>query len=107
MSQNKKSLKRVPGAEGGRRPTGAPGTALGRGGRWNARRKRPVAVECKWSVDGFDVTNLRAFRRQRPEGDNYLVSRDVRRPFTRNMNGLKVRFVDLETLVSRLEKLPW
>ncbi len=41
---DKKQVKGVPGAEGGRRPTGAPGTARGRGGRWSATRKMEVVL---------------------------------------------------------------
>ena len=40
----KKQAMGVPGAEGGRRPTGAPGTARSRGGRWSARRKMEVIL---------------------------------------------------------------
>ncbi len=40
----KKQAMGVPGAEGGRRPTGAPGTARGRGGRWSATRKMEVVL---------------------------------------------------------------
>jgi predicted AAA+ superfamily ATPase len=29
----------------------------------------PLAIECKWSCSEFDPTNLKAFRRQYPEGD--------------------------------------
>ena len=41
---HKKQEIGVPGAEGGRRPTGAPGTARRRGGRWSARRKMEVVL---------------------------------------------------------------
>ena len=40
----KKQATGVPGAEGGRRPTGAPGTARGQGGRWSATRKMEVVL---------------------------------------------------------------
>jgi len=33
------------------------------------QRKRPAAIECKWSANNFDPTNLIAFRYQHPEGD--------------------------------------
>ena len=44
MSQNKKTLERVPGAAGGRRPTDAPGTGKRPGGRWSAQRKMEVVL---------------------------------------------------------------
>src|SRR2546428_4151035 len=39
-----------------------------------SRRKRPLAIECKWSAGSFDVANLRAFRQQHAEGDNVEAS---------------------------------
>jgi predicted AAA+ superfamily ATPase len=56
------------------------------------KRKRPVAIECKWSADNFDPTNLVAFRHQHPEGDNIVLAHDVERAFTRNYGDLRVRF---------------
>ncbi|PYV04097.1 MAG: hypothetical protein DMG26_08300 [Acidobacteria bacterium] len=44
-----------------------------------SRRKRPLAIECKWSAGSFDVANLRAFRQQHAEGDNVVVAHDVDR----------------------------
>ena len=55
-------------------------------------RKRPVAIECKWSANNFDPTNLVAFRYQHPEGDNLVLAHDVERAFTRSYGDLKVRF---------------
>jgi uncharacterized protein len=56
------------------------------------RRRRPVALECKWSADRFDDTNLQSFRRQYPEGENFVIVQDVDRSFTRTIGGLTVRF---------------
>jgi uncharacterized protein len=56
------------------------------------KRKRPLAIECKWSADNFDPTNLVAFRHQHPEGDNIVLAHDVERAFTRNYGDLRVRF---------------
>jgi len=55
-------------------------------------RKRPVAIECKWSANNFDPTNVVAFRHQHPEGDNIVLAHDVERAFTRNYGDLRVRF---------------
>jgi hypothetical protein len=57
-----------------------------------AHRKRPVAIECRWSANNFDPTNLVAFRHQHPEGDNIVLAHDVDRAFTRNYGDLSVRF---------------
>ena len=56
------------------------------------KRGKPIAVECKWSGDQFDDTNLQAFRRQYPEGENFVIAQDVDRSFTKNIRGLSVRF---------------
>lgn len=62
-----------------------------------ARRcKKPLAIECKWSADNFDPTNLRAFRQQHPEGENVVVAQDVGRAFSRTVGGLHVRFDSLD-----------
>jgi hypothetical protein len=65
-------------------------------------RKKPTAIECKWTADGFDPANLQAFRRQYPEGDNILVASDVARGFTRSHGDLRVRYDGLKSFVHRL-----
>lgn len=51
---SKKSSKRGTGAQGGRRPTGAPGTEPGRGGRWSAQRKMDVVL-CLLGGESLDL----------------------------------------------------
>lgn len=68
--------------------------------------KPPVAIECKFSADEFSPGNLRIFRRRYPEGVNLVVSADVDRPFTREIDGLKVRFVGLSGLINKLKGDP-
>ena len=70
------------------------------------RGQAPHAIECKWTAGAFDPTNLLAFRRQHPEGTNWVVATDVDRPFTRNWNGVAARFVDLRGLIAGLAKAP-
>jgi hypothetical protein len=55
-------------------------------------RKRLVAIECKWSANNFDPTNLVAFRHQHSEGDNVVLAHDVKRAFIRKYGDLRVRF---------------
>jgi predicted AAA+ superfamily ATPase len=64
------------------------------------RGKKPLAIECKWSADNFDPTNLRAFRQQHPEGDNVVVAQDIERAFSRNIGDLKVRFESLDAFAA-------
>jgi predicted AAA+ superfamily ATPase len=65
------------------------------------RGQPPVAIECKWKAV-LDPTNLRAFRHLHPKGANWVVSHDVDRPFTREIEGLEVEFLGLSQLAARL-----
>ena len=67
-----------------------------------ARRRKPVAIECKWSANNFDPRNLRALRQRYPEGENIVVAHDVERSFSRNYGSLKVRFESLSSLTSSI-----
>lgn len=67
------------------------------------RRRPPLALECKWSADGFDPRSLQAFRRRYPKADCRVVAQDVDRSFTRRFGELAVTFVSLERLVASLE----
>ena len=58
-----------------------------------------IAIECKWSADGFDAAGLRAFGRQYPDGANFVVSQDVSRGSTRRLGELSVHVVSLEGLL--------
>lgn len=65
-------------------------------------RNLPVAIECKWSASGFSPRALLAFRRQYPDGENFVVANDVDRSFTSNYNGIQVKFVNLDTLIAEI-----
>lgn len=54
-----------------------------------------VAVECKWNADRFDAKNLMIFRRHYPHGKNWVIANNVARPYTRTIDGHKVRFMSL------------
>jgi hypothetical protein len=56
------------------------------------RRKKPAAIECKWSANNFDPTNLMAFRYQHPEGENLVLAHDMECAFARKYGDLRVRF---------------
>lgn len=61
-----------------------------------------IVIECKWSADEFDPTNLLAFRKQYPSGLNFVVANDIRRSYKRNYNGFTVHFLSLPTLIKKL-----
>lgn len=69
---------------------------------WVPRGKPPVAIECKWSADGFEPGNLQVFRRQHPGGENLVVAHDVDRTFHRTYKDVKVRFVNTGGLIEQL-----
>jgi predicted AAA+ superfamily ATPase len=68
------------------------------------RGGKPTAIECKWSATAFDATNLAAFRRQHPLGENVVLAADVKTAFQRSYGTLKVRFEPLELFASGLAK---
>jgi len=51
----------------------------------------------------FSDTNLRAFRKQHPEGENVVVAQDVGRAFTRSFGDLRVRFESLNAFADAVE----
>jgi predicted AAA+ superfamily ATPase len=71
-----------------------------------ARGRRPVAIECKVSSANFDARNLAVFRRAHSGGINLVVAPDVAKPFAETHAGLRIEFVDLESLIRRLQDLP-
>lgn len=60
------------------------------------------AIECKWSARDFDPGNLKIFRRLHGSGNNFAVSSDISRPFTRKFGELTVKFVNLNDLIAAL-----
>ena len=66
------------------------------------RRKNPIAIECKWSFEKFESSGLEAFRRQHPDGENFVIAEDIDRPFTRKYGPLKVRFERLDQFIEGL-----
>ncbi len=66
------------------------------------RQDIPISIECKWAASGFSPRAVLAFRRQYPDGENFVVAHDVDRPFTRDYNGIRVKFVNLDTLIAEI-----
>lgn len=65
-------------------------------------RETPIVIECKWSAEGFSPRQLLAFRRQYPDGLNFVVANDVDRPYSREYKGNSVKFVNLQTLITEI-----
>lgn len=68
------------------------------------RGQAPVAIECKWRVDGReDLPGLKAFRRAYTKGETFVVGSNVDRPFERALSPTaRVRFVGLRELLGTL-----
>jgi predicted AAA+ superfamily ATPase len=69
------------------------------------RGRPPTVIECKWSADAFEARNLLAFRRQYPEGENYLVAHDVERAYSRRFSQQTVKMIPLSSLSGKLQGL--
>jgi len=67
--------------------------------------KGPMAIECKWKAENFERRNLAAFRKQYPEGQNWIVCQNVDRPYGRSFDRLSVEFMSLEEMSRRLDHL--
>lgn len=66
------------------------------------RLSEPAAIECKWKSAEFDASNIKAFRRQYLKGNNFVVSSDVTKGFTRAYDNIQVRFVNIGELIKAL-----
>jgi predicted AAA+ superfamily ATPase len=62
----------------------------------------PVAIECKWKAESFDPGALSAFRRNYPEGPNFVVATDVDAPYRRTQANLDIAYLSLEQLIAHL-----
>lgn len=69
-----------------------------------SQKKEIIAVECKWGMSAFVPNALLAFRKQYPQGENFVVAHDIDRSFTRDYNGVAVKFVNLDQLLERISK---
>ncbi|MCX5833819.1 MAG: ATP-binding protein [Deltaproteobacteria bacterium] len=66
------------------------------------RKRKPVAIECKWSAENFDPSGMQAFRKIYRDGDNFLVANDIGKAYRRSYGSLEVRFVNLKELIDSL-----
>lgn len=64
----------------------------------------PTAIQCSWIADEADIRSLKYFRRRYPGGENWIVARDVRKPFTLEDKGMDFHFMGLHDFASTLEE---
>lgn len=69
-----------------------------------AHRTKPLAIECKWSADGFDPKNIKVFRTHYPEGSNVVVAQDVSQMYFRNYGNVRIRFQSLAGFVKGMAR---
>ena len=62
----------------------------------------PVAIECKWSAHDFDPSNLKIFRRNYPNGSNFVVCSDVNKAYSKRYDNILVKFVSLKDLIKTI-----
>ena len=68
-----------------------------------ARRGQvPVALECKWSADEVDLTNLKAFALRYPKADLRVIAYDVDRSYQRRTDAFTVTYCGLKALLASL-----
>jgi len=65
-------------------------------------QSEPVVIECKWKAAEFDGSNIISFRRHNPKGDNFVVSSDIIKSFSRSYDNVQVRFVSLRELIKAI-----
>jgi predicted AAA+ superfamily ATPase len=69
------------------------------------RGSSPMVLECKWSSVDVDIKNILSFRRNYPNGKNYIITNDVRRPFYKTKSGIRLEYIGLDSLIKKLTSL--
>lgn len=64
---------------------------------------KPFAIECKWDAEEFEIRNIKAFRKIYEEGENFVVAGNVKRSYSKEYEGIKVRFLSLEEMIRFLD----
>ncbi|MCM8829567.1 MAG: DUF4143 domain-containing protein [Candidatus Omnitrophica bacterium] len=67
------------------------------------KKKEPIVIECKWSLNEFNPKNIISFRKIYPEGDNYIVLYKLERNFKIEKENIKIEFLNLEELIKRIK----
>lgn len=68
-----------------------------------------IAIECKFNSATDDLVssdigrNFEAFRTYYPQGSNFIVANNIDTPFTRQYRGLTISFVNVPTLIKKLQ----
>jgi len=66
--------------------------------------QNPIAIECKWNVDKFDVKNLQIFRKRYPKGENFVAAYNVNQSYQKQYDdNIVVTFISIEELSKLLK----
>ncbi len=68
------------------------------------RGQAPLALECKWSADDVDLTNLKAFALRYPTADLRVIAHDVDRSYQRRTDAFTVTYSGVKALLSSLRE---
>lgn len=68
------------------------------------RGSNPIVIECKWSSKDFDPVNLIIFGKQYPKSNFFVVSNDIDQAYTKEVNGMKIKFVNLTDLILNIQQ---
>jgi predicted AAA+ superfamily ATPase len=66
---------------------------------------QPTTIECKYSENNFDVSNLEKFRNHYPQGQNFVVLPHLEISYQKSYKNIIVDFVNLNDLITNLTKL--
>ncbi len=70
------------------------------------RNQPPIAIECKWSLPNADHSGLKAFRKQYPIGESFVVVNHLDHSFSKQIGEGIVRFVNLQGLIEAVSQRP-
>lgn len=65
-------------------------------------RSNTDIIECKWGIKHFSSKAMKAFRKLYPTGTNWVVSPQVERQLTKEIDGLEINFTSLPILIRSL-----
>lgn len=65
------------------------------------RGKAPIVIECKWKEDGgeIDDRNIKAFLRQYPNSNIFIVTPESERTYYRKIDSTKIAILNLPSLI--------
>lgn len=63
----------------------------------------PITIECKWSENNYDISNLEIFRNHYPGNQNFVVLPHLDTSYQKNYKNIIVTFVTLDELINKIQ----